>query len=80
LTGDNQATTARIEAEVGLDPVLAEVPPGQTAKVKELHATRQCLVARNRPEPAPEPPLSSRPQHGRVPDRDRPGQQILSRS
>jgi len=39
LTGDNQATAARIGAEVGIEEVLAEVLPGEkAAKVAELQA------------------------------------------
>ena len=37
LTGDNQATAARIGKELGIDIVLADVLPGQkAAKIKEL--------------------------------------------
>jgi Cu2+-exporting ATPase len=37
LTGDNQATAARIAGELGIDIVLADVLPGQKAeKIKEL--------------------------------------------
>jgi Cu2+-exporting ATPase len=39
LTGDNQATAARIAAELGMDTVFADVLPGQKAdKVKELQS------------------------------------------
>jgi Cu2+-exporting ATPase len=39
LTGDNQATAARIAGELGIEIVLADVLPGQkAAKIKELQA------------------------------------------
>ena len=40
LTGDNQATAARIAAELGIDTVIAEVlPQDKAAKVAELQAS-----------------------------------------
>ncbi|MGI8694615.1 MAG: heavy metal translocating P-type ATPase, partial [Geodermatophilaceae bacterium] len=37
LTGDNEATARRIAAQLGIDTVIAEVPPGdKSAKVAEL--------------------------------------------